>query len=89
MSWQPVLTEETSAASYGERDDHSITNLERCDIAPDLLNNSHKFMPKNHVLFLWKKAVVNMEVRTADRGGCDSQDNVLGMLDLRLWYVIN
>ena len=60
MSWQPVLAEETSAASYGERDDHSITNLERCDVAPDLLNNSHKLMPKNHVPFLREKAVVDM-----------------------------
>jgi site-specific recombinase XerD len=44
---------------------------------------------QDHVLFLRQKAVKNMQVRAADGGCRDSQDDILGMFDLRIEHVIN
>ena len=88
MSREPVLTKETCPAGYGKGDDDPITNSKLLHVAARFLDDTHKLMPKNQVLLLREKAVINMQVGAADRGRGDSEDDILGMFDLWIAYVI-
>jgi hypothetical protein len=54
-----------------------------------LLHYSHKLMPKGLTwLHPWDCAVIKVQVRATNGGGCDTQDNVLWMLDDRLRLIV-
>src|SRR5437764_15114268 len=89
MPGQPVLAKEAVPARDWKRHHYSVPFLELGNFIPSLLDYSHEFMAESDRLFLWKKPIVNVEIRPADRGRCNLQKNVFRMFDSRIGYLID
>ena len=59
------------------------------NVTPDLFNDAHEFVAQNEVFHLRKETVVNMQIRTADSGRSDTQDNIARIFDFGIGNVVN
>ena len=89
MPRKAVIAKEASAARYWKRYHHSIALLYGSHLAPAVFNDAHKFVAHDQWLLLGNKPIVDMEVRAADCGRRHAEDDVLRVLDLRLFDFIN
>ena len=82
---QPLLAEPALTAANGEGDNDPVTDLEICDLGPELDDLAHVLMTEDVAAFHGRLvAVQQVEVGAADGAGGDLDDRVAGMLDLRI-----
>ena len=76
---------EAAAAGDHERHHDAVTGTQLCDLGTDLLDDAHELVAE-HIAFLQHRhlAAVQMQVRTADRGGGDPQHDVVPGFDARI-----
>jgi hypothetical protein len=78
-----ALAEEATAAGNGEGDDHALADLQVLDAAAELHHLAHELVAEDvPLLHGGDVAVVEMEVRAADRRRGDLHDGVAGVQDL-------
>ena len=82
-----ALAEEALATGDGERDDDPIPHLQLADAATDLDDLSHRLVAQ-HVaaLHAGNDAIVDVQVRAADRAAGDADDGVARILYRRIWH---
>src|SRR4026209_461827 len=80
-----TAAEETVTARDGERHDDSVTHRELRHTAADPYNFSHRLVSDDVAARQRRdEAAVAVQVGSADRGRCDSNDRIARMLDLRV-----
>ena len=89
MPRQIVLAEEAGAARDRKRHHHAIAALKFGHAGAVFLDHAHEFVAEHHVVQLRQEAVVDVQVRAADRGGGDAQNDVVRLLDLGIGDVID
>lgn len=76
------LAEEAATTGDHERDHHAVTDLQVGNPAPGFFDDAHEFVAENVASFgLRDPAVVQVQVRTANGCGGDSQDDVVVVLE--------
>src|SRR6185369_6091606 len=80
-----ALAEEAAAAGDGEGDDHAVAEREVLDLAAELDDLAHELVAQDvPLLHGGDVAVVEVEVRAADRGRGDADDGVAPVQDRRV-----
>ena len=80
-----VLAVPAVAAGDRERHHHAVADLEVLDAAPDLHHLAHELVAEDVALLHGRhEAVVEVQVRAADRGRGDADDRVAPVQDLRV-----
>ena len=85
LAERPVVVPALPAVAAGnrERHDDAVADLEVLDRAPDLHHLAHELVAEDVALLHWlDEAVVEVQVRAADRGGGDADDRVALIQDL-------
>jgi hypothetical protein len=79
------LAEEALAARDVEGDGHPVATLQRSDRRPELLHHPHELVPEGRAHpGVRDEAVIEVNVRPADRRAGDPQQDVVGVLQLGL-----
>jgi hypothetical protein len=89
LGGKTVATEPTLSACDGEGDHDAITAREVLHVAADFFDHAHELVAEHHGLGLWKRAVVDVEIRAADGGGRHADDRVARMFDLGIGLVVD
>lgn len=89
MAGKIVAAEETGTASHRKRNNNTIAFFQFCDRAARFLDHAHEFMTEHEILNLRKESVVNVQVRSADRGRGDAQNNILRVFNYGIVDVID
>ena len=84
-----MTTKEASAAGYWKGYHQSIALLYDSHLAPAVFNDAHKFVAHDQWPLLRNKPIVDMKVRTTDCCSRHAEDDVLRVLDLRLFDFID
>jgi hypothetical protein len=87
---QALVAHEARAARDVERDHDPVARLEVGHLAADLLDDAHRLMAEDVALVEERSHdLVEVEIRTADRGRRDPNDRVGRVLDHRVRHVID
>ncbi len=86
---QTLLTLLAEAAGDVEGQDHILADLDLADGRADLHDLAHVLVPQGAAGLERGAALVHVQVRTADVGRGDLDDDVAGMLDLRVRYILH
>ena len=82
---QVLAAEEAVAAGDHEGHDDPVAGLERRHSGSDFLDDAHELVSKDvAVAGLWNLAVVEVQVGAADCRGRDTQQDIVGLLQLRV-----
>jgi hypothetical protein len=84
-----LLAKEAMTARYRKWDDDAIAGFDGLHFRAGFLDHTHEFMSQNEVFQLREEAVVNVKIRAADGCGSDPQNYILGMLDFRIFNIVN
>ncbi len=86
---EPVLTGKAGAARYRERNYDAIALLEILYGTANFFHDAHEFVAQDiALLHAWDKAVIEMQVGSANSGGRDSDDCIPLIQNLRVGYVL-
>ncbi|MNC51338.1 hypothetical protein D3C75_1006270 [compost metagenome] len=82
--------EKAVTAGNDEGDHHPVALAQILHLSPGLHHLAHKFMAKNIAMFYLRDlAAVEMQIRPADRGGGNAQNDVVSVLDDRIGNRLN
>jgi hypothetical protein len=77
------------SAGNWKRDEHPVPLLKIFHVRPGFGNHAHKLMTEHEGTRLGQESVVDVQIRTANRGRGNLQDNVFRMLNRRIRTILN
>src|SRR5438309_11501563 len=89
MARQSIMAKKAAAARNRKWDDDAIAFLQILHSGTRFFDYPHELVPEHHVLLLWYDSIVNVQIRPADRGRGQPQDNVLRILDPRTVRIVD
>jgi hypothetical protein len=96
--WKPLRAKEALATCDRKRNHNTVAARQVPNGRADFFNNAHEFMTHDQRFWLGHKAVVHVQVGSADRRRSNSQNNVPRIFELCildalhphiLWFVVN
>src|SRR5947199_3616080 len=81
MAGQTILAKKAVTARNRKWDDDAIAFLQVLHSGTRLFDYPHELVPEHHVVLLWAESIVNVQIRAADRGRGQPQDNILRIFD--------
>ena len=89
LDWEPVRAEKTTAARDWKGDHHSVSTAEVRDRRAGFFHEAHELVAHNQRLGLRHKPVIHVQVRSADRGRGNFQDDVPRIFQRGIFHTLN
>src|SRR5690606_2695288 len=83
-----VTAVETLAAGDREGHDNAVALFQVGHVAADILDHAHELVAQRHLVQLWQKTVVDVQVRSTDGGRGDAHQRVTRILDRWVRYAL-